>query len=209
MANCYIVRRGGAGGDEKNNSDVMATIGQYMEIAPVEETITNGKFLDWGLIADTIYTPNDIYQNGELWSTTPAEQISIVDLSTPVTLDGLTTNSALKIYGSGNDGVTYGWSFNINIPLNNKIEYFLYIGVSAEGSTYDLAYVELNGEEIGNYSTPSGTLTNHIIPLELSIGNNVITVKYKKDGATTKGDDCVYIYGYAIGHYGFIEREEE
>lgn len=39
MADCYIVRRGGTGGGEKSDTDVMITIGQYMEIAPVEEVL--------------------------------------------------------------------------------------------------------------------------------------------------------------------------
>ena len=39
MADCYIVRRGGTGGGEKSDTDVVITIGQYMEIAPVEDVI--------------------------------------------------------------------------------------------------------------------------------------------------------------------------
>ena len=179
-----------------------------MEIAPIEEIITNGKFLDWVVVPDIAYTPNDIYQNGEVWDTTPIESISIVDLSAPVTIDGYTANSAVKIYGEEKDNITYGWNFTINISENNDKKYQLYIGVSAEGGTYDLAYVEINGVQIGSYTTSSGTLTNYSIPLELSAGDNVITIKYKKDGSKFKGDDCVYIYGYVIGHYGFVERKE-
>lgn len=204
MADCYIVRSGG----KKGNTDIMMTIGQYMEIAPNEETMINGKFLDWTFITDITYIPNDIYQNGEVWSTTPAERISVVDLSTPVTIDGYTANSALKIYGAGYDNITYGWNFTINVPEGDEKIYKLYIGVSAEGSTYDLAYVEINGAQIGSYTTSSGTLTNYSVPLELSTGDNVITVKYKKDGNKSTGDDCVYIYGYTIGHNDFVEREE-
>ena len=53
----YVVKSGGGTG----NTDVMIAIGQSMEIAPIEEIITNGKFLDWTLVPDTTYTPNDIY----------------------------------------------------------------------------------------------------------------------------------------------------
>ena len=200
----YVVKSGGG----TSNTDVMIAISQYMEIAPIEETVTNGKFLDWTLVPDTTYTPNDIYQNGEVWNTTPIERISIVDLSTPITIGEYTANSAVKIYGEGKDSITYGWNFTINISEDNDKKYQLYIGVSAEGGTYDLAYVEINGTQIGSYTTSSGTLTNYSIPLELPAGDNVITVKYKKDGNTSTGKDCVYIYGYAIGHYGFVERKE-
>ena len=200
----YVVKSGGG----TSNTDVMIAIGQYMEIAPIEETVTNGKFLDWTLVPDTTYTPNDIYQNGEVWNTTPIERISIVDLSTPITIDTFTASSAIKIYGAGNNNIKYGWNFTINISEDNDKKYQLYIGVSAEGGTYDLAYVEINGTQIGSYTTSSGTLTNYSIPLELPAGDNVITVKYKKDGNTSTGKDCVYIYGYAIGHYGFVERKE-
>ena len=200
----YVVKSGGGTG----NTDVMIAISQCMEIAPIEETVTNGKFLDWTLVPDTIYTPNDIYQNGEVWNTTPVESISIVDLSAPVTIGEYTANSAVKIYGARKDSIKYGWNFTINISEDNDKKYQLYIGVSAEGSTYDLAYVEINGTQIGSYTTSSGTLTNYSIPLELSAGDNVITIKYKKDGNTSNGDDCVYIYGSAIGDYGFVERKE-
>ena len=200
----YVVKSGGGTSD----TDIMITIGQYMEIAPVEEIITNGKFLDWTLVPDTTYTPNDVYQNGKVWNTTPADSISIVDLSAPVTIGGYTANSAVKIYGAGKNSITYGWNFTINFSENNDKKYQLYIGVSAEGGSYDLAYVEINGTQIGSYTTSSGTLKNYSIPLELSAGDNVITIKYKKDGSTSSGDDCVYIYGYAIGHYGFVERKE-
>lgn len=200
----YVVKSGGGTG----NTDVMIAISQYMEIAPIEEIITNGKFLDWTLVPDTTYTPNDIYQNGEAWNTTPIERISIVDLSAPVTIGGYTANSAVKIYGAGEDSITYGWNFTINFSENNDKKYQLYIGVSAEGNSYDLAYVEINGTQIGSYTTSSGTLKNYSIPLELSAGDNVITVKYQKDGNKSKGNDCVYIYGYVIGHYEFVERKE-
>ena len=200
----YVVKSGGGA----SNTDVMIAIGQYMEIAPIEETVTNGKFLDWTLVPDTIYTPNDIYQNGEVWNTTPIENISIVDLSAPVTKKKYTANSAVKIYGEGKNNIKNGWNFTINISEDNDKKYQLYIGVSAEGGTYDLAYVEINGTQIGSYTTSSGTLKNYSIPLELSAGDNVITIKYKKDGNTSTGYDCVYIYGYAIGHYGFVERKE-
>ena len=200
----YVVKSGGG----TSNTDVMIAIGQYMEIAPIEETVTNGKFLDWTLVPDTTYTPNDIYQNGEVWNTTPIERISIVDLSAPVTIGEYTANSAVKIYGADNNNIKYGWNFTINISEDNDKKYQLYIGVSAEGGTYDLAYVEINGTQIGSYTTSSGTLTNYSIPLELPAGDNVITVKYKKDGNTSAGYDCVYIYGYAIGYYGFVERKE-
>ena len=200
----YVVKSGGG----TSSTDVMIAISQCMEIAPIEEIITNGKFLDWTLIPDTTYTPNDIYQNGEVWNTTPVERISVVDLSTPVAIGTFTSNSAVKIYGAGNDNIKYGWNFTINISENNDKKYQLYIGVSAEGGNYDLAYVEINGTQIGSYTTSSGTLKNYSIPLELPAGDNVITVKYKKDGNTSNGNDCVYIYGYAIGHYGFVERKE-
>ena len=193
----YVVKSGGGTSD----TDVMITIGQYMEIAPIEEIITNGKFLDWTLIPDITYTPNDIYQNGEVWNTTPVERISVVDLSTPVTIGTFTSNSAVKIYGAGNNNITYGWKFTINVPENNAKKYQLYIGVSAEGNTYDLAYVEINGTQLGSYTTSSGTLTNYNIPLALPAGDNVITVKYKKDGSTSTGDDCVYIYGLEVKEF--------
>ena len=106
----YVVKSGGGTSD----TDIMITIGQYMEIAPVEEIITNGKFLDWTLVPDTTYTPNDVYQNGKVWNTTPADSISIVDLSAPVTIGGYTANSAVKIYGAGKNSITYGWNFTIN-----------------------------------------------------------------------------------------------
>ena len=167
-----------------------------MEIAPIEETVTNGKFLDWTLIPDTTYTPNDIYQNGEVWNTTPVERISVVDLSTPVTIGTFTSNSAVKIYGAGNDNIKYGWNFTINISENNDKKYQLYIGVSAKGGNYDLAYVEINGTQIGSYTTSSGTLKNYSIPLELPAGDNVITVKYKKDASTN--NQWVAYTGYVI-----------
>ena len=200
----YVVKSGGG----TSSTDVIITISQCMEIAPIEEIITNGKFLDWTLVPDTTYTPNDVYQNGKVWNTTPAESISIVDLSAPITIGGYTANSAVKIYGAGKNSITYGWNFTINFSENNDKKYQLYIGVSAEGGTSDLAYVEINGVRIGNYTSSSGKLVNYSIPLELSAGNNVITIKYKKDGSVSSGDDCVYIYGYAIGHYGFVERKE-
>ena len=193
----YVVKSGGGTSD----TDVMITIGQYMEIAPIEEIITNGKFLDWTLVPDITYTPNDVYQNGKVWNTTPTENISIVDLSTPVTIGGYTANSAVKIYGAGKNSITYGWNFTINFSENNDKKYQLYIGVSAEGGNYDLAYVEINGIQIGSYTTSSGTLKNYSIPLELPAGDNVITVKYKKDSSTSTGDDCVYIYGLEVKEF--------
>lgn len=154
-------------------------------------------------IVDDICLPNSIYEQGEAWSDTPADNVSVVELSTPVTIGEYTANSAVKIYGAGNDSITYGWNFTINVPENDNKAYRLHIGVSSEGNSYDLAYVEVNGTQIGSYTTTSGTLTKHSIPLNLSAGENTVTVKYKKDGSSSKGDDCVYIYGYGIGHYGF------
>lgn len=154
-------------------------------------------------VADDICLPNSIYEQGEVWSDTPADNVSVVDLSTPVTFGDYTANSAVKIYGAGNNSITYGWNFTINVPENDEKEYSLLIGVSAEGNTCDLAYVEVNGAQIGSYTTTSGTLTKHSIPLNLSEGQNTVTVKYKKDSSSSKGDDCVYIYGYGIGHYEF------
>ena len=165
----------------------------------------NGKFLKWTVAPDEICLPDVIYEQGEVWSSTPADKISVVDLSTPVTIDGFTANSAVKIYGAGNNNITYGWNFTINVPENDNKAYCLYIGVSSEGRTYDLAYVDVNDTQIGSYTTSSGTLKNYSIPLELSAGDNTITVKYKKDSSSSNGDDCVYIYGYIIGHYEFVE----
>ena len=86
-----------------------------------------------------------IYEHGSIWNDTPAERISVINFSTPVTIGTFTSNSAVKIYGAGNNNITYGWKFTINVPENNAKKYQLYIGVSAEGNTYDLAYVEING----------------------------------------------------------------
>lgn len=152
---------------------------------------------------DDICLPNSIYEQGAIWGDTPTDNVSVVELSTPITIGEYTVNSAVKIYGASKDSIAYGWNFTINIPENDNKAYRLYIGVSSEGSSYDLAYVEVNGTQIGSYTTTSGTLTKHSIPLNLSVGENTVTVKYKKDGSGSKGDDCVYIYGYGIGHYEF------
>ena len=147
-----------------------------------------------------------IYEQGSIWNNTPAERISVIKFATPVAIGTFTANSAVKIYGAGNDGITYGWNFTINTPENNDKKYQLYIGVSAEGGTFDLAYVEINGVQIGSYATPSGTLTNHSIPLNLAAGDNIVTVKYKKDKSTSKGDDCVYIYGLEVKEFVFEQK---
>ena len=118
-----------------------------------------------------------------------------------MTIDGFTADSAVKIYGAGVNNIIYGWIFTINCTESKGC--ILYIGVSAEGSTYDLAYVELNGVQTGSYTTSSGTLTTHKIPLELPAGDNMITVKYRKDSSSSKGDDCVYIYGIETGSYKY------
>ena len=86
-----------------------------------------------------------IYEQGSIWNDTPTERISVINFSTPVIIGTFTSNSAVKIYGAGNNSITYGWKFTINVPENNAKKYQLYIGVSAEGNTYDLAYVEING----------------------------------------------------------------
>lgn len=200
MADCYIVRRGGTGGG-KDDENALFSIGLLGLISPIDDVTVGGRMLEKILYVDTAYTPADIYQNGELWNTTPAERISVVDLASPVTIDGFTADSAVKIYGAGVNSITYGWNFTINCPAPKGC--ILYIGVSAEGSTYDLAYVELNGAQTGSYTTSSGTLTTHKIPLELSAGDNRITVKYRKDGSSSKGDDCVYIYGIETGSYKY------
>lgn len=142
-----------------------------------------------------------IYEQGSIWNDTPAERISVINFSTPVTIGTFTSNSAVKIYGAGNSSIKYGWNFTINVPENNAKKYQLYIGVSAEGSNFDLAYVEINGTQLGSYTTSSGMLTNYNIPLALPAGDNVITVKYKKDGSTSAGDDCVYIYGLEVKEF--------
>ena len=63
----------------------------------------------------------------------------------------------------------------------------------------DLAYVDVNGIQIGSYTTSSGTLKTYSIPLDLVYGNNTVIVKYKKDSSVSKGDDAVYIYGIGYG----------
>ena len=37
--------------------------------------------------------------------------------------------------------------------------------------------------------------------MALPAGDNVITVKYKKDSSTSAGDDCVYIYGLEVKEF--------
>ena len=204
MADCYIVRRGGNGESTPTNDILLGLDTVYINfgtIPPVNDVITGGKIAEEVLVVDTAYTPADIYQNGELWDTTPAERISVVDLASPVTIDRFTADSAVKIYGAGVNSITYGWNFTINCPAPK--ECILYIGVSAEGRTYDLAYVELNGAQTGSYTISSGTLATHKIPLKLSAGDNRITVKYRKDGSSSSGDDCVYIYGIETGSYKY------
>ena len=146
-----------------------------------------------------IYLPMEIYQQGELYDTTPADNISVVDLSKVITIDNFTANSAVKIYGGDKHSITYGWIYTVNVPENSDNLYELFIGVSAEGSTYDLAYVDVNGIQIGSYTTSSGTLKTYSIPLDLVYGDNTVTVKYKKDSSDSKGDDAVYIYGIGYG----------
>ena len=133
-----------------------------------------------------IYLPMEIYQQGELYDTTPADNISVVDLSKVITIDNFTANSAVKIYGGDKHGITYGWIYTVNVPENSDNLYELFIGVSAEGSTYDLAYVDVNGIQIGSYTTSSGTLKTYSIPLDLVYGDNAVTVKYKKTQVTQK-----------------------
>ena len=152
----------------------------------------------WEFELDTLYLPDTIYEFGSLWSSTPDANVSVVSLSSPVTIDEFTANSAVKIYGAGLNNITYGWDFTINIPEEKICR--LYIGLNTEGNTYDLASVELNGAQIDTYQTASAKLAGYKIELNLAAGDNTITVKYKKDTATSKGDDCVYIYGIETGN---------
>ncbi|MGN0494407.1 MAG: hypothetical protein ACI4F7_12220 [Acutalibacteraceae bacterium] len=39
MADCYIVRRGGAGGGEKDSTDIMLSIGYVGLIPPIEDVL--------------------------------------------------------------------------------------------------------------------------------------------------------------------------
>ena len=200
MADCYIVRRGGAGGDERD-TDIMFSIGYAGLLPPIEDVLNGGETKQPTLKIIDMYLPTEIYQQGKLYDTTPADNISVVDLSTAIIIDNLTVNSAVKIYGGGMHSITYGWTYTVNVPENSDNSYELYIGVSAEGSNYDLAYVDVNGTQIGGYTTSSGTLTTHAIPLNLEYGDNTISVKYKKDSSASRGDDAVYIYGIACGKY--------
>lgn len=43
MADCYIVRRGGAGGGEKSDTDIMMSIGYVGLIPPIEEVLISDK----------------------------------------------------------------------------------------------------------------------------------------------------------------------
>ena len=210
-----------------NTKTFTMSIDNGVEILPINISSTLGPSIylsnkDYGLngyIRNFVITTNinffwnsdfisvdTIYEQGSVWNDTPAERISVIKLSTPVTIGAFTANSAVKIYGADTHSITYGWKFTINAPENNNKKYQLYIGVSAEGNTYDLAYVEMNGVQIGSYTTSSGTLTNHSIPLDLFAGDNIITVKYKKDSSTSRGDDCVYIYGLETKEFVFEQK---
>ena len=147
----------------------------------------------------TFISPAEIYATGHVFENTPSDAISVVDLDGPIQVGKLIVTKALKIYGGGDKiaNIKYGWTFELNVPENFTLgERYLYIGVSAEGGSYDYGTVIINdGQEI-SCQPANKTFQVYVIPMEtLKSGKNTITVKYIKDSSTVALHDCVYIYG--------------
>ena len=152
------------------------------------------------------YDANNIFESSSLTSATPANAVFLYDLSSSVTVDNYTASQAVKIDGQDANGqdvhnIVYGINFKINVENAELKRYNIYIGVSSEGGSFDVCYIDINGTRFGTYSTSSGTLTKHHIQAFLKEGENTILIQYRKDGSSSKGDDCVYIYGITEESY--------